>query len=461
MRKKFRPPAAARFLGASSASFLLMLALTGCEGGTPTAQEGSQGQEASRQNAAAETTPTSAPTSATGEEVTPAPMPPAGSWRGSLLSPGGPLTFGLEFVEEADGLRAVILNGTERRPAGLVTKTDTGVEFRIPPYQSRIVATNEVTGSGTASLIGVWERDRGKGMAEVLPFAAINDATPPAIPELSGDAAAGMSGRWAVTFEGDDDLSVGVFNVERSGRATGTFLTTLGDYRYLAGYSDGQSLHLACFDGAHAFLFRAKMTDGGDLDGEFWSRDSYHTTWTATKSKDAALPDDFELTQWTGGIPLSDVRFPDVEGTVRGLDDEGFRSKARLLVVFGTWCPNCNDLTEYLVELDAQYPDLGIVGIAFEMGDDPAAHARAVRDYATHHGATYPILIGGISDKAAASKAFPLVDRVRAYPTTVFMDGEGNVSAVHTGFSGPATGDAHETLKLRFESEIESLLAKD
>lgn len=424
-----------------------MPAIAGCGASAPTAQDDAQ------RAGAPEATATSL-----GNLDVPE-MPPAGSWRGSLLSPGGPLTFGLEFIEEDGGLRAVILNGTERRPAGLVTKTAAGIEFSIPPYQSRIVATNEIAASGTASLVGAWERDRGKGMTEVLPFAAINDATPPAIPELSGDAAASMSGRWAVNFEGDDDVSVGLFEVEPSGRATGTFLTTLGDYRYLAGYSDGQSLHLACFDGAHAFLFRARKTDSGALDGEFWSRDSYHTTWTGTKSKDAQLPDDFALTEWVGGIPFADVAFPDAEGVVRSLDDESFQSKARLLVVFGTWCPNCNDLTEYLVRLDAQYEGLGIVGVAFEMGDDPEAHAKAVREYASFHKATYPILIGGGSDKAEASKAFPLVDRVRAYPTTVFMDDEGNVSAVHTGFSGPATGDAHETLKLRFESEIESLLA--
>ena len=44
-------------------------------------------------------------------------IPVAGPWRGSLASPGGPLTFGLEFVEEAGGLRAVLVNGVERRQA--------------------------------------------------------------------------------------------------------------------------------------------------------------------------------------------------------------------------------------------------------------------------------------------------------------------------------------------------------
>ena len=44
----------------------------------------------------------------------------------------------------------------------------------------------------------------------------------------------------------------------------------------------------------------------------------------------------------------------------------------RLIVIFGTWCPNCYDQTKYLVELDERYGDKGlsILGLAFEFGDD-------------------------------------------------------------------------------------------
>ncbi|QDV05358.1 thiol-disulfide oxidoreductase [Planctomycetes bacterium Poly30] len=461
MRKTFRPGAtrclAALSLAVPAVLATSILALPGCEGGSPEAKtEAPAAGGAGTSGPAASKPGTSERAKEQAGQITG--LPKAGHWRGSLLSPGGPLTFGLDFEEEPEGLRAFLINGSERRPAGLVQETDGGIEFAIPPYRSRLVATLESDGS---SLVGAWERDHGGPKPAMLPFAAVDDATPPKIPELSGEAVSRISGRWAVQFEGDEDPSVGLFQVEPSGRATGTFLTTLGDYRYLAGYSDGNALHLSCFDGAHAFLFTARRQSDGTLQGDFWSRNTYHTTWSAEKSKDAALPDDFALTEWVGGVPLSEVRFTDAEGTLRSLDDETFRAKARVLVLFGTWCPNCNDLTEYLVQLDRQYDDLGIVGIAFELGDDPAAHRRAIADYAAHHGATYPILVGGISDKAAASAAFPLVDRIRAYPTTVFMDGEGNVSAVHTGFSGPATGDAYDALRTRFESEIESLLARD
>ena len=84
--------------------------------------------------------------------------------------------------------------------------------------------------------------------------------------------------------------------------------------------------------------------------------------------------------------------------------------------------------------------------------------APLVRAYIKKQRIGYPVLVGGISDKAAASKAFPALDRVRSYPTTIFLDRNGKVRAVHTGFSGPATGDAHRRLRQRFEEIVEELI---
>lgn len=384
-------------------------------------------------------------------------MPRAGTWRATLGSPGGPLTFGLELVESDGALRAVLINGEERRSAGLVREHAEGIAFDVPPYQSQIVAKVDADGNG---LVGRWERDRGAGMQPVLPFAAVEGLHVPDVQPLTDERIAAVSGRWRARFAADDDDAVGIFDVDATGRARGTFLTTLGDYRYLAGWFDGSVLRLACFDGAHAFLFEAAIQEDGALKGDFWSRDSYHDTWTATKDADAELPDDFALTSWVGGVPLSELQFEGLDGELRALDDPEFAAPARLLVVFGTWCPNCNDLTELLVDLDERYDDLAILGLAFEMGDDLEAQRLAVRNYLAFHGATYPVLLCGTSDKAAASATLPLLDRVRAYPTTVFMDGKGGVTAVHTGFSGPATGVRHTRLRERFEDEIEALLVQ-
>lgn len=393
------------------------------------------------------------------QEAPPAPSPLAtGPWRATLASPGGAITFGLDLVESSEGLRAVLVNGEERRPAGLVEEAGDRIRFELPPYRSAVVATRDADGRG---LTGYWERDVGEGSVPLLPFAAVagTDTRPPAHPDAAHIQQ--LSGRWRVRFEADEEDeedAIGLFHVAPTGRASGTFLTTLGDYRYLSGWFDGEALRLACFDGAHAFLFEARLGGDGQLKGDFWSRDSFHTTWTAAPDETAQLPDDFALTRWSEGADLDELAFTDVQGASRTLGSLLPSDRPALLVVFGTWCPNCNDLTETLVELDRRYPALQIVGVAFELGTDPARHRDAVRGYIEHHQIEYPVLLGGSASKQAATDALPILDRVRAYPTTVFLAPGGRPTAVHTGFSGPATGDRYGALRQRFESEIESIL---
>jgi hypothetical protein len=113
-----------------------------------------------------------------------------------------------------------------------------------------------------------------------------------------------------------------------------------------------------------------------------------------------------------------------------------------------------------MVELDRRYRDRGlsIVGLAFELTGDPTRDKEQVRLYTAHKDVEYPVLVAGVSDKAQASEALPLIDRVRSYPTTIFLDDEGAVRAVHSGFSGPATGEAHDELRREFERLIDQLL---
>ena len=55
------------------------------------------------------------------------PAPPAaaapmalGPWRATLASPGGAITLGMELVPVEGGVRAILVNGEERREAGRI-----------------------------------------------------------------------------------------------------------------------------------------------------------------------------------------------------------------------------------------------------------------------------------------------------------------------------------------------------
>ena len=140
--------------------------------------------------------------------------------------------------------------------------------------------------------------------------------------------------------------------------------------------------------------------------------------------------------------------------------DERFAGRVRIIELFGTWCPNCNDATHYLLELDRRYRSRGlsILGLAFEMTGDHAADAIQVRRYVNYHGIEYPILLAGEANKAKASESFPVLDEVRAYPTFIFIDRQGAVRAIYTGFNGPATEESHDKLRAAFERLIEGML---
>ncbi|MDX1389443.1 MAG: TlpA disulfide reductase family protein [Acidobacteriota bacterium] len=380
-----------------------------------------------------------------------------GRWRAWLDSPGGELPFGLEIIRTEDRLEALIINGFERILVEDVVFDGGELVISFPHYDSEIRARLDY------SLFGEWSKRTGAGWSK-LPFNAELDAPTvrfsPSV-TLHGDPDA-ITGRWAVDFSEDDNPAVAIFESPSPGTVHGTFLTTTGDYRYLAGDWDGERLRLSCFDGAHAFLFDATLGASGDLTGDFWSRDTWHETWTARLDPEAELPDGFELTRWTGEVSLDDLAFPDIDGNLRSLSDPDLHGKVTILEIFGTWCPNCNDASKTMVGLHRRYRGRGlaIVGLAFEVTGDHERDAAQVRLYAERHRVDYPLLLAGLSDKSQASTAFPAIDRVRAYPTFVFLDATGEVRAVYSGFSGPATGEAHRRLVKSFETLIDRLFSE-
>lgn len=103
---------------------------------------------------------------------------------------------------------------------------------------------------------------------------------------------------------------------------------------------------------------------------------------------------------------------------------------------------------------------LEIISLMFEhYGDLPHA-AAATQRFKEHYGIDYTTLIAGISDKDEASKTLPMLDRVYGFPTTIFIDKKGVVRKVHTGFSGPATGEHYTEFVKEVKSTLDELLAE-
>ena len=203
------------------------------------------------------------------------------------------------------------------------------------------------------------------------------------------------------------------------------------------------------------------MQEDGSIEGDFYSGNWWHETWTAVRDDDATLPDAFEQTVVTDEEALAEMVFKDLEGVPTRVFDvlDESKSKARVIEIFGSWCPNCSDAGRELVSLKEQYgDDLAIVGLAFELTEDFDRSVTQVKRHHEHIGSDWPILIAGLNDKDKATKTLGFLDQVRSYPTLVFLNEANEVQAVYSGFSGPATGDAYTQQRERFESLIEKLI---
>ena len=51
-------------------------------------------------------------------------------------------------------------------------------------------------------------------------------------------------------------------------------------------------------------------------------------------------------------------------------------------------------------------------------------------------------------------------DHLDGFPTTIIVDRKGQVRRIHTGFSGPATGEHYERFVDEFTRSLEQLLAE-
>ena len=66
--------------------------------------------------------------------------------------------------------------------------------------------------------------------------------------------------------------------------------------------------------------------------------------------------------------------------------------------------------------------------------------------------------MAGTSSKEAAAAYFTMLNGIMSFPTAILVDQQGKIIAIHTGFSGPATGAAYTELVKKFEQEIQNAL---
>ncbi len=383
-----------------------------------------------------------------------------GIWRGVLKNAtGNELPFNFDVKTIGSRQQMVIHNGDERfKVTDIKTKGDS-VFIHMPLFNSEFKL--KFAGKG---LKGQWikhlaDKDAVMGFSAVpnISWRFFKDAKP----------AFNVSGRWSAIFDkgtpGEEKL-VGEF--KQSGpKLTGTFLSISGDYRYLEGSVNGNQLYLSCFDGGHAFLFTAKITNAKTIsDGMYYSGLSGLDKWGAVKDANAKLPDAYSLTVLKPGYKKIAFTFKDINGRKVSLTDSRFKNKVVIVQILGSWCPNCMDETNFFVSsYYKKYHKKGveIIGLAYERTTDFAKSQKTLQQLKTHFNIPYPLVITGYTpSKGDPEKSLPMLADFKGFPTTIIIDKKGDVRKIHTGFSGPGTGVYYTQFIDEFDKLTDNLLSE-
>jgi thiol-disulfide isomerase/thioredoxin len=241
---------------------------------------------------------------------------------------------------------------------------------------------------------------------------------------------------------------------EDDNRCSATIRTGTGDLRYLGGTASAESIELTTFDGAHLYKFDIQR-DGDDLTGYFHSHTGYKSSIQGKRLGRMPVTDPMRI-QATG--PMSFTVVTDQDSTVATWTGDDFKGNVTIIDLMGTWCPNCMDAARMIKELQEEFPNLQVASVAFETRSNPRAVFSRFETYKADLGIAWPMVYGGPAKKKETGYKMNFLTGFESFPTTLILDKAGNIAYVHTGFNGPATGDAHTREQQFFRAAIRSLM---
>ncbi len=372
----------------------------------------------------------------------------AGKWRGVFHNANGidvPFNFEVKGKSAATA-KVYLLNGEEHFETSQPVQKGDSVIIPFDQFDTELAFK-----IGDSDLTGTFRKKDHSG--RVIPVTATygqdfrfndNDEKP------VGD----ISGKYDITFKsesGREDKAVGLFK-QKGNRLYATFMRITGDSRFLEGIVKGNQFFLSSFIGGGPAYYTGTFDEAGQLTG---------ANFTGIKNANAALPDPYKLTYLKDGYKTFDFSLPDVDGKKVSLKDEKYKDKVVIVTITGTWCPNCIDEASFLAPWYKKNKQRGVEAVAvhYERKADPVYVKNAIENFKKRYNIEYDEVFGGLVDKKAVAESFPALNTFLSFPTILFIDKQGNVAKIYTGFTGPATGVYYQQFIKDFNDEVDHLLA--
>jgi thiol-disulfide isomerase/thioredoxin len=378
-----------------------------------------------------------------------------GRWDATLTTKTGVVPFRLDISGEGATLKGTLYNGWDPFETTTSAKFENGeLVMDIAHYLTRIKASLK-----DGQLAGqVLAQSRSEGAT--YEFHATRYVAP-----VPSPGAPTIAGTWEIPLDKPNAKGEKTQRliVEQSGSdVSASILRVDGDTGALNGtYKDGKWI-LSHYDGSRPGVMTVALNADGTLaiEQQGGRAGDKLIAYRSEVARAKGLPEPEDYTTHTTMRDADEVfvyKFPDVNGKILSNDDPRFKNKVVLAIVTGTWCPNCHDEAQYLVQLYAKYHDQGleIVALDFEEPEQQDSLAR-VHAFIKQYRVPYTYLIAGAP--AEMWEKIPQAVNLNTWPATLFVGRDGRVKHIHTGFASPASGVFNADLKKEFTSTIENLL---
>ena len=368
-----------------------------------------------------------------------------------------PFRVSLDFSGERPS--GYFLVGDEKTPIPEISRNGDALTFGFSEYGAEMRGT-----LNGAEWAGEYLRHRSTG-TKSFKFRAAPEGSASAVDSTNSSAAGTLpAGNYQVYFEGEDEATATTVAKfwDKDGTLHGTFIAPDGDYGLLVGQQTGTGFQLNRFTGWQAIVIALEQS-AGKWTGKFYaaSNDEPRAFRLEPRANlDIEPPASLQTRMKNPNAPFTFSGISLSGETVRSTDDR-FKGKALLVDIMGTWCHNCLDSAPLLQQLHDRYGKDGfeVVGLSFEISDDPALAKKNLQLYKERFGLTYTLLFCGSLDDANVEKQLSSqLENFFAYPTSIFIDRKQSVRHIHSGFKGPGTGDEYQRQVQQFDQYAKELL---
>ena len=392
-----------------------------------------------------------------------------GRWAATLTQHDLQIPFRLDISGSGSHVVGTLFNGEDKETTTSARIENDRVELNFEHYLTTITAqlkNGELDGQvavtrRSAINITPGASTEAKPTDSVSPFHAKRYVAPV---RASADPVPSIDGVWEIPHESSKGEKAWRLIVKQNGPdITATILRVDGDTGAMTGGWQNGKFIASHFDGARPGIIEITPQGDGSLQVNLHAepRHGVLTAYRPEVARAKGLPEPANyLTHTTVRDPneVFAFSFRDVNGKLVSNDDPQFKNKVVLAIVTGTWCPNCHDEAQYLVQLYSQYHSKGveIVALDFEEADQVASLTR-VKAFISQYKVPYPYLIAGTPDEMWDK--VPQAVNLNTWPATFFIGRDGRVKATYSGFATKASGVFHKELKDDFTSIVDRLLA--